>query len=155
MVIVRDARRLGALGALLAALVAVAVWPAPARAATATEKELRREMLQLTNRAREQHGRDTLDLGFRLSRIAEGHSLEMAGDERLYHSDDLSGSLPGDWIAWGENVGYTGGTIRDLHRAFMKSPAHRHNVLYSDFERIGIGVEIREGVIWVTLIFLA
>jgi uncharacterized protein YkwD len=59
-----------------------------------------------------------------------------------------------NWSTLGENVG-VGGTVDSLHAAFMASPAHKDNVLYTSFRHVGIGVVERNGRMWVTVIFEA
>ena len=146
-----ELRARGTLAGVLAGILVLGLALPPASASGA--RSIRRRMLELTNTAREAHGLRPLDLGFRLSRRAEAHSLDMARRRLLFHSGDVSSLLPRSWRAWGENVGYTGGRPRDLQRAFMRSPSHRRNVLYRAFDKVGIGVAVRADLIWVTLIF--
>jgi uncharacterized protein YkwD len=78
--------------------------------------------------------------------------MAAAGD--LFHTTDVTPYLAGiDWHRWGENVGYTPGSIDGLQQAFMDSEPHRHNVLEPDFRRVAIGTVRVDGVLWVTLFF--
>lgn len=139
-----------ALAILLALTLTVGLAPAPARAAT----PLSRHMLALTNDSRDGRHRDVLEIDERLSRIALRHSRAMAKEGELFHSTDLPKALGSvEWTRWGENVGYTTGSLEDLHRAFMRSRDHKRNILERSFEKVGIGVVRRDGEIWATLIF--
>jgi uncharacterized protein YkwD len=75
--------------------------------------------------------------------------------DELYHtpSDKLRHRVT-NWTVIGENVG-VGGTVSSLHTAFMNSPAHKDNILYTAFRHVGIGVAKKNGRMWVTVIFEA
>jgi uncharacterized protein YkwD len=147
-----DARRSGRWAAVLiaaAVLVATLAMSSPAGAITA-----RGQMLRETNRSREINGRAPLKINYKLSKRALRHTYEMARANRLYHSTSVPSYLsPYRWWIWGENVGYTGGTARQLQRAFMTSSAHRHNVLNRSFKKVGIGARRIDGILWVTVVF--
>jgi uncharacterized protein YkwD len=130
---------------LAAALLVVVLTAAPAKATTT--RELERRLTRFTNHARVIRDIAPLDRGWRLNRFARAHSRAMASEGRIFHSHGPSCSY------WGENVGVTGGSIWGLHRAFMKSSAHRANVLNPLFRRVGVGVVRASGVKWVTLDF--
>lgn len=130
---------------LVLALLLVVVTAAPVQATTAREME--RRLTRLTNHARIIRDISPLDRGWRLNRFARAHSRRMASEGRIFHSHGPSCAY------WGENVGVTAGTMRSLHRAFMRSPAHRANVLNPDFRRIGVGLVRSGGFKWVTLEF--
>ena len=112
------------------------------------------QLLKLTNAARERRGLPKMLLDRERSGLAKRHSRDMAVAGELYHTDDVNPYLAGiDWRRWGENVGYTPGSIASLHDAFMASEPHRHNVLEPDFRRVAIGTYRADGVLWVTLFF--
>jgi uncharacterized protein YkwD len=112
------------------------------------------QLLRLTNAARERRGLEVLQLDREASRIARRHSTTMAAANDLFHTTDVSPYLDGiDWRRWGENVGYTPGSIEGLQDAFMDSTPHRHNVLEPEFRRVAIGTVRVDGVLWVTLFF--
>jgi uncharacterized protein YkwD len=112
------------------------------------------QLLKLTNAARERRGLGKLQLDRDASRIARRHSAAMAAASELFHTTDVSPYLQGiDWQRWGENVGYTPGSVDGLQQAFMDSEPHRHNVLEPDFRRVAIGTMRVDGVLWVTLFF--
>jgi uncharacterized protein YkwD len=112
------------------------------------------QLLKLTNAARERQGLAKLQLDRAASRIARRHSAAMATAGELFHTTDIAPYLSGiEWRRWGENVGYTPGSIQGLQQAFMDSEPHRHNVLEPGFRRVAIGTVRVDGVLWVTLFF--
>ncbi len=59
----------------------------------------------------------------------------------LVHRNLRTVALPG-WYTVGENIGRSGNgnTLAALHRAFMTSSGHRHNILNRRWTDIGVGV---------------
>src|SRR5690606_1923641 len=53
----------------------------------------------------------------------------------LEHSK-LSDGAPREWLKLGENVGY-GGSIAQVHDAYLKSPGHRANIMDPSFTSMG------------------
>ena len=105
------------------------------------------------NSARVLGGLSKLHLDPELARAARKHTQEMWTRDELYHtpSDKLRRRVT-NWTVIGENVG-VGGTVDSLHQAFMDSPGHRDNILYTTFRHVGIGVAKKNGRMWVTVIF--
>jgi len=136
--------------AIVAALVLALFAPA-ASAGTGA----RRTLLKATNTTRVTRELRRLDLHARLSELARRHSLRMARQDRLFHTNGPSyyGLGRGAWSWWGENVGFTSGGARDVHRAFMRSAPHRANILRPGFRRVAIGAVRVDGVLWVTEFF--
>jgi uncharacterized protein YkwD len=116
-------------------------------------KNAERGFARRINAARLLGGLAKLSLDPELSRVARKHTQEMWGSNELYHtpSDKLRKRIT-KWTVIGENVG-VGGTVSSLHEAFMNSPAHRDNILYTTFRHVGIGTSKRQGRLWVTVIF--
>jgi uncharacterized protein YkwD len=112
-------------------------------------------MKRETNESRLNHDVRRVELHEHLSDLARKHSLAMARRGSLFHTKDpASYYLKGiSWRTWGENVGFTGGSVRELQRTFMASPLHRANVLNRDFRRVAIGAVRVDGVLWVTVFF--
>lgn len=137
---------------LLVALLFLGFVQTPAHAATSLE----RQMLNLTNTSRADHGVHRLRLDAGRTTKAHKHSAAMARSGSLYHTSD-----PADyylrgvrWSKWGENVGETSSDdLSVLQQAFMDSPVHRHNILDERFRKVGVGVVVRDGRAWVTLFF--
>src|ERR687897_472425 len=79
--------------------------------------------------------------------IAREQARRMADQGTLYHNPRLTTQVT-SWRLVGENVG-TGPDPLTVHRAFMRSPSHRANVLSREFTRIGVGAVARDGQVWV------
>jgi len=124
---------------------------APKHADAATYSD--RYMASLINGARRAHGRAPLKFNDSLSKFARRHSSTMASADRLYHNPYLAQWLRNwSWRILGENVG-VGDSVPSLHVAFMNSRHHRDNILDRRFSSIGVGVVVRNGRTWVTVIF--
>jgi uncharacterized protein YkwD len=136
---------------LLAALLLFGLLPAqPALAADSTAESAMRQRI---NSARSARHRIKLKMNSRMVGVARQHSSDMAGAGEIFHNDGLSGDLTGmSWSVAGENVG-VGGTIPELHTAFMQSPPHRANVLKRAYDRVGVGVVAADDRIWITVVF--
>jgi uncharacterized protein YkwD len=107
---------------------------------------------RLMNEARENAGLPRLSLDPEASKVARKHSREMVERNLLHHTP--SSTLVRRVTRWeilGENVG-VGSTVDSLHRAFMDSPPHRANVLYTKFRHVGVGVTRSNDRMWVTVI---
>jgi uncharacterized protein YkwD len=122
--------------------------------ASAAHKSRREQMLSLLNKARTNRNIGRLHMQRKVARRAAGHSRDMAKRHRLYHTNPLSRQVRGlRWRIVGENVG-VGSSVEGLHRAFMRSKAHKHNVLNRSFHRVGIGFKTdSRGYQFVTLVF--
>jgi len=139
------------IGAVLAAVL-VAALPLTADAAS-NPKEMRQKLLSLTNSARRNNGLRPVDLNWRLSKNAIRHSRRMAESRTVFHTANLY-RLVRRWhpSAWGENVGMAG-TVRRIHRLFMRSATHRGNILRSAFSHVGVGIVRKGGRVWATVMF--
>ncbi len=104
------------------------------------------------NFERSARGRPKLALKSDLTSVARRHSARMADDGTIYHNKNLSNEVDGNWSALGENVGM-GPTCKAIHDAFMASPGHKANILDTDYNQAGIGVEIKDDTIYVTEVF--
>jgi uncharacterized protein YkwD len=140
--------------ALVSALVCGLILTA-ASPAGASGDPSRWAMKRETNESRIEHDRRRVDLRARMSDLARRHSRRMARQGELFHTRNPAGYyLDGvSWSAWGENVGYTSGTVSQMQRAFMRSRGHRANVLNRAFRHVAIGTVRRDGVLWVTVFF--
>src|SRR3954454_1541644 len=134
---------------VLAAVVATGL---PLLAATAAQASGgAADFVSLTNSARSAHGVSRLTVSGDLTSIAQRQAQRMADKGQLFHNPDL-GSQVHNWHKIGENVGY-GPDVASIHSAFMHSAGHRANILDRDFSQIGIGVVVRNGVVWVSEVF--
>ncbi len=92
-----------------------------------------------------------------LTAKAEAWAQHMARTGRLEHSN-LSANLPGvNWLALGENVGWssqTDDTLLRLHNMLVASPGHRANLVDRRFTHMGVGVATdSRGRVWVAEVF--
>ena len=117
----------------------------PQRASVSARAE--QALLAAANRARAARGLPALRLSDEASAFARAHARRMAAAGTAFHSDGVSHSVgnPGLGAPAGaaENVGH-GPSANSIHRAFMRSPGHRRNILGYSFRRAGIAV-VREG----------
>jgi uncharacterized protein YkwD len=145
--------RLPALVVLAAIVLATLATAAPPASAGA-RRALRNEMLDLTNRSRIRRGLHRVHINYRISRKATRHSAKMARRRRLFHTRNVGAYLRGiNWHCWGENVGFVSSSLERLQKKFMRSRAHRHNILNRRFHRVGLGVVQRRGRYWATIFF--
>lgn len=142
------------LAVALAALVLATLIPAgSATAACPAPTRKEKKFARLINQARV--GVADLRMDRQLTKAAKVHTREMIKGNTLYHtpSDKLRRRVT-NWTTLGENVG-VGSTVTSLHQAFMNSPAHRDNILYSTYRYVGVGAIKANGRLWVTVIFEA
>jgi uncharacterized protein YkwD len=147
-----------ALGALVLALGAAPVASAHAACAgadtaTTNVRTIQRAVLCLHNVERRQHGLSRLRWNRDLARAGASHDRDMVTHSYFAHvsangQDHMdrvaaSGYQPkvGCWTA-GENLYYSTGpqTPRQLLKAWMKSSAHRANILHRGWHDFGLGV---------------
>ena len=105
------------------------------------------------NNARSERGQTKFVLDKQLSKVARRHARIMALDNDLFHSNMTKlGQRVTRWSTLGENVGM-GGSVSSLHSAFMASPGHKANILYSGFKHVGVGTTERNNTLFVTVVF--
>jgi uncharacterized protein YkwD len=143
-----------AAGVVVAAVI-ISMLLALAPSTVATGDRARWPMKQKTNQSRVRHDIRRVDLRASMSERARRHSVRMARRGELFHTPNppayyLRGVR---WSVWGENVGYTSGSVDGLQRMFMRSPPHRSNILNGRFRHVAIGTHRRDGTLWVTVFF--
>ncbi|HTY72623.1 MAG TPA: CAP domain-containing protein [Actinomycetes bacterium] len=144
----RPKRWAGALAAVVGAAVVIgALAPAAGVRAGASPGQF----VSLTNGARSANGVHALASAGDLASIAQRQAQRMADKGQLFHNPNLASEVK-NWQKVGENVGY-GPDVQSIHNAFMHSPPHRANILDSDFTQIGVGVVVKNGVVWVSEVF--
>ena len=109
------------------------------------------ETIRLLNESRASVGVGELRLAPELSSVAQAHAERMASTGELHHNSDLSNQVE-SWTRLGENVG-VGGTVAELHDAFLNSQTHRANVIDGDWSEVGIGVAHDGASLWVVHVF--
>jgi len=141
--------------ACAAAVVAIAA-PAALSASSSTSTSvasLESGLLQQLNAVRTDRGVSALRLNGKLAAAAEQHSREMADDGYFQH-DSFDGTSFSDRIAkwypfanyrsWlvGENLLWSSPSVEPSGAVamWMRSPAHRANILNPRWREIGIGV---------------
>lgn len=155
----RRARRaiLASFSALLVTLLApTTALTAPAYAsATSTPSTMESEFVARINADRTARGLAALQVDSKLAGTSRTWSSYMAAAGSISHDPQLAAhvtAIEPDWTRIGENVGY-GGSVSGLHDAFMNSSGHRANILGA-YNRLGVGVVVQNGTIWVTVRFL-
>lgn len=137
---------------LLTVLMTVSVLGAvPATAGTDASAEAR--LVQWANQARATNDLGALRTSSDLTAIARRHAVRMADEGRLSHNRSLT-SEACCWTKIAENVG-RGGDARAVHDGWMSSGPHRDNIMMAEATDMGVGVEVRDGVVWVVQIIRA
>ena len=116
---------------------------------------VRAAVLCLHNRERSARGLAPLKEHAKLRQAAEGHSTDMVATQYFSHDSpagvDMAQRILGTGYArnqgWslGENIAWGTGefaTAHEIHRAWMRSPGHKANILRRQFREIGIGIAI-------------
>jgi uncharacterized protein YkwD len=118
--------------------------------------------LQLINQDRHAAGLAPLAADSQLEAVALGHSLDMASRGYFSHFTP-EGASPYDrlhhagirYLVAGENIGMISGGNRHLmvqriEAAMLRSPEHRANLLRHSFLRVGIGIALSHGELYLT-----
>ena len=88
-----------------------------------------------------------------LAEVARRHSDDMASSGTIFHNQQLASEVQGKWQLLGENVG-EGPSCDSVHDAFMRSPAHRANILEPRYNYVGMGVVTSNGTVFITEVFM-
>jgi uncharacterized protein YkwD len=114
-----------------------------------------RSLFMAANRERREQGLPALKWNDALEGAARQHAQEMARQSTVAHVLPGETSLPGKaakagvkFLSLSENI-VQSVTAEGAHSRFMKSPAHRANMLDSDMDSVGIGVAERGGQLFV------
>ncbi len=114
----------------------------------------------LLNQDRGQNGLPALPLDSRLSELARLKSCDMKQNHYFAHTSPTYGSAAQMLTSYGyafrgvgENIAHYA-TVEKSEAAFMSSDGHRHNILGSQWTKVGIGVCFDDqGFIYVTQLF--
>ncbi|NIK62338.1 CAP domain-containing protein [Kribbella shirazensis] len=106
------------------------------------------QVLEYTNRIREQQGCRPLRLDSALVEAAGKHASDMVRRHYLDHTNP-DGEDPGDRMAdagyrgssWGENIAAGYDSAQKVVAAWMQSDGHRKNILNCRFTTIGVGYD--------------
>ncbi len=112
------------------------------------------EFLAKINAERSANGLGSLTMDGGLQAHARKHTQDMMDANQIFHSTsaELRAAAGSGWTKLGENVG-RGGSVNSLHQAFMSSSGHRANIL-GDYNYAGIGTGTKDGVLYVTVVFM-
>lgn len=135
---------------LLLALATAGTTGIAAAPAAQAGTSIEARMVEKINDTRARHGLAPLRHDAGLSDFARRHSADMSRKRTLFHTRDFT--VICCWSAISENVGMAD-SLRGVHRAFMRSPAHRANILDGGKRAVGVGIVRSGGKLWVTEIF--
>lgn len=132
-----------------------------ASAQTANAIGARGKMLKMINNVRERNDLRELRIDRSLSRDAVRHTRRMVEANEVFDPANLDAILSDEpWERIGASVSGCAGTVRGVHRAWMRHAAHRDILLEPRLRRIGIGVITDRsrnicgrGSIWATELF--
>ncbi|MET3682940.1 hypothetical protein ABID56_001030 [Alkalibacillus flavidus] len=104
-------------------------------------------MMYLINQERALRDYNTLTLDSTMSDIARDHAIDMKERDYFAH-DTLEGITPRDRmeesgypLAYsGENIAAGQGFVLSAHEGLMNSEDHRDNLLFDDYDYIGVGI---------------
>ncbi|MDF9811371.1 CAP domain-containing protein [Streptomyces sp. SPB162] len=135
--------------------------PYPAIASAAANQRAQ-QVARLVNAERVRHGCRRVAVNAKLTAAAQEHADDMATRGYYQHATP-DGKDPGSrltsagyrWKRWGENIGKGSRDPRAVMAAWMRSGAHRSNILNCAFKEIGVGVSMRSNGPWWTQDFAA
>ncbi len=119
---------------------------------TACQSSEQVRVAQLVNQTRAQSGRSYLRDNLQLDQKAQAWAEYLAGQNTLQHSNLPSG-ITYQWRSLAENVGY-GGSIEQVHQAYLNSPGHRANILDPRWNYMGTGVAWRGSRVFTVQVFM-
>lgn len=107
---------------------------------------------ELVNQTRAQYGRSALRDNLQLDEKAQAWAEHLARNNTLAHSNLPSG-ISYQWRSLAENVGY-GGSIEQVHQAYLNSAGHRANILDPRWNYMGTGVAWRGSRVFTVQVFM-
>ncbi|MGL5864428.1 MAG: CAP domain-containing protein [Dermatophilaceae bacterium] len=105
------------------------------------------EVIALVNAERAKAGCESVTAEARLTKAAQGHSVDMAENTYMEHQS-RDGRSPFDRMkdagyqggSMAENIAYGQDSPQDVMQDWMNSDGHRKNILNCDYTQIGVGV---------------
>lgn len=119
---------------------------------TACQSSEQARVAQLVNQTRAQYGRSYLRDNLQLDQKAQAWAEYLASKNTLKHSNLPSG-ISYQWRSLAENVGY-GGSIEQVHQAYLNSAGHRANILDPRWNYMGTGVAWRGNRVFTVQVFM-
>jgi uncharacterized protein YkwD len=118
------------------ALLALAFGAFTLSSCESTESD-RLAVIDAVNWTRAENGLPALTEHVTLNMKADAWAARLRDECKISHST-LSDGAPPEWRKLGENVG-RGGTIEQVHTAYLNSPGHRANIVDPSFTSMGAG----------------
>jgi uncharacterized protein YkwD len=110
--------------------------------------------LQDLNKVRAAVGLPELVRTPELDAKAKAQADRMAARGTIFHSSNLASGVTEGWSSIGENVALAG-SVPDAQRALEASPGHYANMVHPEFNQVGIGVTVRNGITYVVQVFVS
>lgn len=85
---------------------------------------------------------------------AKAQADRMARRGYIYHSSSLTSGISGGWSYIGENVAMAG-SVDQAQVALEASPGHYANMTNPAYNQVGIGVSVRNGVVYLVQVFVS
>ncbi|MEV7775973.1 CAP domain-containing protein [Kitasatospora sp. NPDC086791] len=131
--------------------------PVAGTPATGTAARFAQQIVDAVNAERAKAGCKPLTVNAKLQAVAQEHSDDMAA-RNYYEHDTPEGIDPGTritnagygWQNWGENIYESPKDPATAMDGWMKSPAHRDNILDCVFTETGVGVNLSANGPWWT-----
>lgn len=153
----RIVRAVAGLVLALAVLTGAAITPAAGALPPPSDTNFgRARILWLMNEERRIRGMGAVSRHAGADFIAQYSADVQAHYGRLGHNPNLGRDVTervGPWLVVGENVG-CGGDADHLHGMWMRSAAHRANILRGQYDTVGIGATYARGCLWATVVFV-
>jgi uncharacterized protein YkwD len=119
------------------------------------------KLVEMTNQERKKMDLPSLKLSSALSKIARGHSENMARQGKMEHILDNKALVDRlrdagyKFAKGGENIASGGGvSLATIMQAWMDSKGHRANILSTEFTEIGLGIaRDKTGQLYFTQVF--
>ena len=137
----------------LLALGGSAVLSAAPASADVVDSGMEAAFVAKINALRASKGLGGLAVHSELVGIARNWAQAMANANQISHNPNFPNQVSANWRKLGENVG-TGGNVDVLFNAFVNSPAHYENLVDPAFNNVGVGVVIKNGVIYTSHQFM-
>lgn len=110
------------------------------------------DFLVALNELRADAGASELRRDESLDELAASWTETMTAADALQHSEMIYDLVAEDWLAAGENIAF-GPAPSGIMEGFDESPEHRANMVNPDYDRLGVGTIVVDGVIWTTHLF--
>jgi uncharacterized protein YkwD len=115
----------------------------------------RTKLLDLINQSRTSYGLNPVSMNDQLNTLAQEHSDDMKTNNYSSHFD-LNNNTPDDRrIALGISTPVGENIAKDLsvehtHFSLMRSASHHENILTSDWQKVGLGISLDQGMLIIT-----